>query len=155
MNNQSWATFRWVAANCIKHGSDVPAIDFQYFLHSLKWVRTFLVLMFWGRLRGCPLTASRQLVGERRASVTPPFLGHSPCGASSDVPKESCLVVLGDVASGHYQTTNTLKCLHAGLGLRLSVTSFTCGFAPFPSLHSLVASWTWICPFSLRNEVFR
>jgi len=36
------------------------------------------------------------------------------------------------VVSGQHQTTNILNRLHAGLELRLPVTSFTCRFRPLP-----------------------
>ena len=52
-------------------------------------------LMFWDCLRRCPLTVASQLGDERQALVRPTFLGPSPCGASSAVPKDGCLVVLG------------------------------------------------------------
>ena len=87
-------------------------------------------------MRRCPLTAASQLGDERRALFRPPFLGPSPCEASSAVPKEGCLVVQGVpgdvVASGQHQTTNILNRLYAGLRLRLPVTSSTCRFHPFP-----------------------
>ena len=68
-------------------------------------------------------------------------------------------VLPGDfVVSGQHQMTNILNCLYAGLELRSPVISFTYCFAPFPSLQGLevlVASRTWTCLFTLRNEVFR
>ena len=68
-------------------------------------------------------------------------------------------VLPGDaVVSGQHQTTNILNHLHTEMGHQPPVTSFTCCFASFPSLQGLevlVVSWTWTCPFSLRNEVFR
>ena len=65
------------------------------FLQPWRWVRTFLVLLLWNCLRKCPLTMAIQLGDEKWASVRPPFLGPSPCGASSAVPKESCLAIQG------------------------------------------------------------
>ena len=160
MCNQSWATFRSVAVSYVKHGSDVPACNFQYFL-LLEMVRTFLVLMFWDRLRRCPLTVASQVGNERQASIRLPFLGPSPYGASGAVPKESCLVVNGAaddaVVLGQHQTTNILNRLQAGLGLRPPVSSFTYRFVPFPllqGLERLVASRTGTCPFSLAQWSF-
>ena len=121
----------------------------QVFLHSWRWVRTFLVLTFWNSLRRCPLTAASQLEDERRASVRPPFLDPSPFGASSAVPNEGCRL---------RSTSDDLNCQHTGLGLQPPVTSFTCRFAPFLSLQGLevlMELWTWTCSFSLLNEVFR
>ena len=131
------------------------SIRLSVFLHPWSWVRTFLVLMFLDRLRRYPLTAASQLGDERRASVRPPFLGPYLCGASIAVPKEAaCLfrVLLDDaVSSGQHQKTNILNRLHAGLKLRPPVT-----FSPsLQSLEVLVASRTWTCHLSLRNEVFR
>ena len=50
--------------------------------------------MFWDCLRRCLLTVASKLGDERRASVGPLFLGSSPCGASSAVPKEGSQVML-------------------------------------------------------------
>ena len=117
------------------------------FLHSWRWVLTLLVLMFWDRLRRCPLTVASQLGDERQALVRPPFLDPYPCVQSAA--RWCCHL---------RSTSDDLNHLHAGLELQPPVTSFTCRFAPFLSLQGLevlVVSWTWTCPFSLHNDVFK
>lgn len=44
-------------------------------LRPFRWVSTFLVLVLFGCLRRCPLTASSKLGAERRPLLRPPFLG--------------------------------------------------------------------------------
>ena len=59
---------------------------------------------------------------------------------------------------GQHQATNILNRLHAGLELRLPVSSSTYRFRPFPvatGLDELVALWTWTCPLCLREGGFK
>ena len=56
--------------------------DSVFFLHSWRWVCTFLVLMFWDRLRRCPLTTASQLGDERWTSVKPLSLWSKLCSLS-------------------------------------------------------------------------
>ena len=106
------------------------------FLHSWGWVRTFLVLMFCDRLRRCLLTPASQLEDKRRASVRPRFLGPSPCGARSAVPKESCLIVQGtarwccrlrSTSDGQYPEPPACR-----IGIAASCDIFHLQFCPFP-----------------------
>ena len=174
MCNQIWVTFRSVAVSCVKQGSNVPAFDFQYFctledggVPSLflcfgtawevsRWPRQANWKMReelrFGHLFLAPLLVEQAVLSLKRAAW--PFRVLSIKRAAWPF-----RVLPGDaVISVQHQTTNILNRRHAGLGLRPPVTSFICRFAPFPSLQGLevlVASRTWTCPFSLRNEVFR
>ena len=91
------------------------------------------ILMFWDRLR-CSLTVASQLGDERRASVRPLFLGPSPCGPSSAVPKEDCLVVaagwcclLGSISEDQYPEPPACR-----IGTAASCDIFHLPFHPFP-----------------------
>ena len=72
----------------------------------------------------------------RQPSVRPPCLGPSPCGASSAVPKDSCLVAQSAAeCCCCLRSTDKrpiqLSHLHAELRLRLPVPSSTCRFCLF------------------------
>ena len=100
-------------------------MQLSVFLYSRRWMHTFFVFMFWDHLRRCPLIIASQLGDKRRALVWSPFLVEQAMlslkrtGWSFDVLPDDAVV------SDHHQTTNIPNCLHAGLGLRPSVTSFT------------------------------
>ena len=73
----------------------------------------------------------------RQSLFRPPFLGPSPCRASTAVPKKGCLVDQG--AAGwccrlrvNIRRPIRLSRLYAGLRLRLPVLYFTCRIRPFP-----------------------
>ena len=65
-------------------------------IFALLEVGTYLLVwMFLNGLRRCPLTVASQLRDEKRVSVRPHLLDSTPCGASSTVSKEGCLIVQG------------------------------------------------------------
>ena len=85
MCNQSWGTFRSVAVSCIKHGSNI-----QVFLRVDAYLPCFNVF---GPLEKMPIDCGKPAWVWEMLRLS--FLGPSPCGVSSVVPKEGSLVIQG------------------------------------------------------------
>ena len=139
---------------------------FSIFALYLGRGRTFLVLMFWDHLRRCLLTAVSQLGDERRASVRPPFLGLSPCGARSTVSKESWLVVQGALGWCFCLRSTIDDQYHAcKIGTVASSDIYYLPFRPFPIATGLgsvggvadvdlsfqPAQWSFLVKCSVRS----
>ena len=129
------------------------------FFNSCRGVLIFLVLMFWDRLRRCPLTAASQwgMRDELRLChlFYAPLLGEQAV-LSQKRAGWSFGMLLGDaVVSGQHQTTNILNRLHAGLELRPPVTSSTGRFTPFPSLQGLEVLVAYVVALQARTVTAR
>ena len=119
-------------------------------LFFLYFVSLFF-LIAWTR---CPLTTDGQ-PGEGESSLfRPPFLDPPPCGGSSTVPKEGCLVTQSAAeCCCCLRSTDKrliqLSHLHGEFRLRLPVPSSTCCFrffsiavGPFLSVCAKCSEWT-------------
>ena len=122
----------WAASSMVLTFQRNPSV----FLLTLRLVSIFLVLMILDCLRRCPLTVSRQLGDERRASVWPTFLGPFPREARSAVPKDGCLVVQGAVgwcfclkSTSDDEYPESVECR---LGTAASTDIFHLSFQPLP-----------------------
>ena len=106
---------------------------------TLRFAVFFFLSLFFlllGRDAHEPLLANQV----RQALFRPPFVGPSPCGASSAVPKEGCLVAQSAAKCCRcLRSTDKrpiqLSHLHAEWRLWLPVPSSTCHFHPSPWLQ--------------------